>query len=99
VVKSKVKKEPIDKEEVVQDYKSLSQVERTFRMMKTVRPELRPIYHRKADRVRAHAFICLLVYYVPFAFRRRLRPLLAGNEKRGKLLMDRKRGSGKTAKD
>jgi len=25
---------------------------------------VRPIHHRKADRVRAHIFLCMLAYYV-----------------------------------
>ena len=32
--------------------------------MKTVELKERPIYHRSADRVRAHVFLCLLAYYV-----------------------------------
>ncbi len=38
-----------------------------------------PIYHRLVDRVRAHAFICILSYYVLWEFERRLQPLFAQN--------------------
>src|SRR3989304_4935177 len=45
---------------VVTAYKSLAHAERAFRNLKTVELEVRPIYHYKADRVRAHLFVCLL---------------------------------------
>jgi len=38
-------------------YKSLAQVERAFRSLKTVDLEVRPIHHRLAGRVRAHVFL------------------------------------------
>jgi transposase len=37
---------------------------------------VRPIHHRKADRVRAHVFLCLLAYYVEWHMRQALKPLL-----------------------
>ena len=42
--------------------KSLAHVERAFRALKTVDLEVRPIHHRRADRVRAHVFLCMLAY-------------------------------------
>ena len=42
----------------------LTRVERAFRSMKTVNLHVRPIYHRIAQRVRAHIFLCTLAYYV-----------------------------------
>ena len=56
-------------------YKQLKVNERAFRTMKTPL-EIRPIYHRLEDRVRAHAFICMLACYVQFELERRLAPLL-----------------------
>jgi transposase len=50
--------------ECVRNYKSLANVERAFRSLKTIDLKVRPIYHRKADRVRAHIFLCMLAYYV-----------------------------------
>ncbi len=41
---------------------------------------MRPIYHRLADRVRAHVFLCMLAYYVEWHLRRRLAPLLFDDE-------------------
>ena len=57
-------------------YKDLAKVERAFRSMKTVGLKVRPIYHRSADRVRAHVFLCMLAYYVEWHMRSKLAPLL-----------------------
>ena len=40
----------------------------------------RPVYHYRADRVRAHVFLCMLAYDVTFELRRRLAPLLYDDE-------------------
>jgi transposase len=47
--------------EVIEAYKDLADVERAFRTMKSV-IDLRPFFHRKEIRVRAHVFICVLAY-------------------------------------
>jgi Transposase DDE domain len=60
---------------VVRAYKQLKVNERAFQTMKTPL-EIRPIYHRLEDRVRAHVFICMLACYVQFELARRLAPLL-----------------------
>jgi len=60
----------------VKAYKSLSQVERAFRCLKTVDLHVRPIYHWLEDRVRAHVFLCMLAYYVEWHMRARLAPML-----------------------
>ena len=57
-------------------YKDLAKVERAFRSMKTVDLKVRPIYHRTAQRVRAHVLLCLLAYYVEWHMRRKLAPVL-----------------------
>jgi hypothetical protein len=76
VVRTSVTKERMNSERVVETYKSLSHVERAFRCMKTVDLQLRPIYHHKDDRIRAHVFLCLLAYYVEWHMRERLRKVL-----------------------
>ena len=43
--------------------------------MKTVRLEIRPVYHKTDDRIRFHVFICMLAYYVMWHMKKRLRPL------------------------
>ena len=50
--------------EAVRAYKSLSDVERAFRTIKSVDLNVRPIHHRLTDRVTAHMFLCMLAYYV-----------------------------------
>jgi transposase len=62
---------------VVRAYKQLSQVEQAFRGMKADDLlALRPIFHRLEDRVRAHAFLCMLAYAVRFELEQRLAELL-----------------------
>jgi hypothetical protein len=62
--------------EAVRSYKRLATIERAFRSLKTVDLKVRPIHHRKADRVRAHVFLCMLAYYVEWHMRRALAPIL-----------------------
>ena len=45
--------------EVVKRYKSLADIERGFRVLKS-EIEIGPIYHRLPDRIRAHATICFM---------------------------------------
>ena len=68
--------------EVVEAYKSLSRVEQAFRLLKTTRLQVRPVYVYNADRVRAHLFLCMLAYYVEWHLRRRLAPLLFEDDDR-----------------
>lgn len=76
VVRTSVPAATLDAAATVLAYKSLAQVERAFRSLKTVDLEVRPIHHRLAGRVRAHVFLCLLAYYVQWHLRRTLAPLL-----------------------
>ncbi len=46
-------------EDVVLGYKQLMEVERAFRTLKTTL-DLRPVYHRKGERIQAHVFLCFL---------------------------------------
>jgi len=64
---------------VVRAYKQLKMAERAFRTMKDAL-EIRPIYHHLEGRVRAHAFLCMLAYYVAFELAARLAPLLFADE-------------------
>ncbi len=66
----------LDDAATVRSYKSLSQVERAFRCIKTVDLHVRPIYHWLADRVRAHVFLCMLAYYLEWHMRQELAPML-----------------------
>ena len=50
-------------EQIVSRYKSLADIERGFRVLKSD-IEIAPVFHRLPDRIRAHALICLaLVLY------------------------------------
>ena len=62
-------------EQVVKAYRGLGQVEQAFRQLKTVSLEIRPVYHRLEQRIRAHVFVCMLAYYLQWHLWRRLRPL------------------------
>ena len=66
-------------ESVVRTYKQLKMAERAFRTMKDL-IEIRPIHHHLEDRVRAHALICMLAYYVAFELHLKLAPLLFTDE-------------------
>jgi transposase len=73
----------LDAAHTVRSYKQLANLERVFRILKSVDLEIRPIHHRLAERVRAHVLICLLAYYVEWHLRRTLAPLLFEDEQRG----------------
>ena len=66
--------------DVVRSYKQLAHAERAFRTLKSPELEIRPIRHRRADRVRAHAFLCLLAYYLEWHLRHAWAPLLFTDE-------------------
>ena len=46
-------------EDIALGYKQLLEVERAFRTMKTTL-DLRPVYHRKDERIESHVFVCFL---------------------------------------
>jgi hypothetical protein len=75
-VRTSLPEETIADAATVKAYKSLAQVERAFRCLKTVDLHVRPIYHWLEDRVRAHVFLCMLAYYVEWHMRARLAPML-----------------------
>lgn len=58
-------------DEVVKRYKSLADIERGFRVLKS-EIEIGPIYHRLPDRIRAHAAICFMALILYRVMRSRL---------------------------
>ena len=50
-------------------------MEDAFRNLKTVQLEIRPVYHKTDDRIRAHVFLCVLAYYLQWHMNQRLAPL------------------------
>lgn len=58
--------------EVVDRYKSLADIERGFRVLKSDL-EIAPVYHRLPDRIRAHALICFMALVLYRIMRMRLK--------------------------
>ena len=71
----------IEPEAAVSAYKSLSMVERAFRIVKSGL-RVRPVCVYTEDHVRGHVFLCLLACYVEWHMRRRLAPLLFEDDDR-----------------
>ena len=59
-------------DEVVKRYKSLADIERGFRVLKS-EIEIGPIYHRLPNRIHAHAAICFMALILYRVMRARLR--------------------------
>lgn len=76
IIRTSVKAARMDAPTCVRTYKSLSQVERAFRSIKTMDLKVRPIHHHLEGRVRAHIFLCMLAYYVEWHMRQAWAPLM-----------------------
>ena len=81
IISSDVPAAQMAQQQVVASYKSLSLVEGAFRNLKTVSLEMRPVFHKKDDRIRSHVFLCMLAYYVQWHAQQRLKPLFAKDGK------------------
>jgi transposase len=57
---------------VIEGYKQLADVERAFRTMKSSL-DLRPFFHHKENRVKAHAMVCFLAFLMEKIVERRLK--------------------------
>ena len=57
---------------IIEGYKELADVERAFRTMKSSL-DLRPFFHRKEQRVKAHAMICFLAFLMERIIERNLK--------------------------
>ena len=79
VIRTDAPKETLGGKSVIDAYKSLGNVERAFRNLKTIQLEMRPVYHKTDDRIRAHIFLCMLAYYVQWNMQQRLQPLFDGD--------------------
>jgi len=80
VVRTSVSPERLDAPAVVETYKRLSAVERDFRALKGDDLAIRPIFHWREDRVRAHLFLCFLAAYVRWHLEQAWAPLLFRDE-------------------
>ena len=63
--------------EVIRRYKSLADIERGFRVLKS-EIEIAPVFHRLPERIKAHASICFMALILYRVMRQRLK--LAGSE-------------------
>ena len=79
VIRTSCDQQKLTSQATVRAYKQLKVAERAFRTIKDTL-EIRPIHHHLETRVRAHAFLCMLAYYVSFELRARLTPLLFDDE-------------------
>ena len=75
VLRTPVAASQLDASGVVSAYKNLKYVERDFRHIKADDLDLRPVFHRLEERVRAHVLICMLACYLTWHLRRALAPL------------------------
>lgn len=75
VLRTNVAADALSTAEVVASYKRLAGVERAFRIFNGDL-DVRPIHHRRSDRVRAHFFVCMLAHYLEWHLLDRLAPIL-----------------------
>jgi hypothetical protein len=80
VVRTSVPAERLDAPAVVETYKRLSAVERDFRAVAGDDLAVRPIFHYREDRVRAHLFLCFLAAYLRWHLEAAWAPLLYRDE-------------------
>jgi hypothetical protein len=76
VLRTDLEPKALDATATVRAYKDLATVEHAFRSLKTVDLEVRPIHHRRAQRVRAHVLLCMLAYYLEWHMRQALKSIL-----------------------
>ena len=80
VLRTPVPASHLDAPSVVAAYKNLRYVERDFRHIKSDDLDLRPVFHRLEERVRAHVLICMLACYLTWHLRRAWAPLTFTDE-------------------
>jgi hypothetical protein len=75
VLRTPIPAAELDAAAVVTAYKNLKYVERDFRHIKSDDLDLRPVFCRLEERVRAHVLICMLACYLTWHLRRAWAPL------------------------
>jgi Transposase DDE domain len=80
VIRTPVPGQTLDPPGVVAAYKGLASLERDFRSLKADDLDLRPIWHRLEDRVKAHVLICTLACYLTWHLRKAWAPLTFTDE-------------------
>ncbi|MFL4473086.1 IS1634 family transposase [Paeniglutamicibacter sp. MACA_103] len=82
VIRTNVPQGTMDAPEAVRTYKSLANVEKIFKTLKTRDLGIRPIRHYTAERTRAHVFLCMLAAHLTWHLRTALAPLTFTDENR-----------------
>ena len=80
VIRTPVSAETLDAPAAAAAYKGLARLERDFRSIKADDLDLRPIWHRLEDRVKAHVLICMLACYLTWHLRQAWAPLTYADE-------------------
>jgi hypothetical protein len=80
VLRTPVPADELDAPGVVAAYKNLKYVERDFRHIKSDDLDLRPVFHRLEERVKAHVLICMLACYLTWHLRQAWAPLTYTDE-------------------
>jgi hypothetical protein len=80
VLRTSVAAHTLEAPGVISAYKDLAHLERDFRIIKADDLDLRPLYHRLEDRVRAHVLICMLACYLVWHLRKAWAPLTFTDE-------------------
>ena len=89
IIRTSVKAARMEAPTCVHTYKSLAQVERAFRSIKTTDLTVRPIHHHLEGRVRSHIFLCMLAYFLEWHMRQVWRELMfADKDQAAKLARD-----------
>ena len=80
VLRTPVPADELDAPAVAAAYKNLKYVERDFRHIKSDDLDLRPVFCRLEERVKAHVLICMLACYLTWHLRRAWAPLTFTDE-------------------
>jgi len=80
VLRTPIPASELDAPAVVAAYKNLKYVERDFRHIKSDDLDLRPVFHRLEERVKAHVLICMLACYLTWHLRQAWAPLTYTDE-------------------
>jgi hypothetical protein len=80
VLRTPIPASQLDGPAVVTAYKNLKYAERDFRSIKADDLDLRPVFHRLEERVKAHVLICMLACYLVWHLRRAWAPLTFTDE-------------------
>ena len=82
VIRTNVPQAAMDAPEAVRTYKSLANVEKIFKTLKTRDLGIRPIRHYTEDRTKSHVFLCMLAAHLTWHLRTAWAPLTFTDENR-----------------